>query len=448
MMNKIWFMEDTISLKQHIQGSWLYLCCFILVVLLPLVASAADEIKPGETLDLSRCIAIALRNHPTIKGAAGSLNASESRVSQARSGYYPQADLSSGYSRIHPSGASGNLGSVKTSYDEYRSSFILNGTIFDFGKTSAQTDVQSFGADAARADLDNTQSQIVLGVKQAYYSILQSMQSRDAYAQEVVQFRQHLDQAKGFYEVGIKPKIDVTKAEVDLSQARLNLLKADNALRIARISLNNAMGVPDAPGYEVNDSMAYQDYPIDLATALARGYEARPDLISATAKREAAERSIDLARTGYYPVLSGNAGYGWTGQDFPLDKQWTVGAALNFPLFNGFLTRSQVEEARANLIVAKANEDNIRQGIRFDVEQAYYTLKDTREGIVLAEVSVVQAKENRELAQGRYAAGVGNSIEVTDALTLEIDSKTAHINALYYYRLAIASLEKAFGVKQ
>ena len=218
--------------------------------------------------------------------------------------------------------------------------------------------------------------------------------------------------------MGTKPKIDVTKAEVDLSQARLNLLKADNALRIARISLNNAMGVPDAPVYEVKDSTAYQDYPIDLATALKRGYDARPDLVSATAKREAAERSIDLARTGYYPVLSGNAGYGWTGQDFPLDKQWTVGAALNFPLFSGFLTRSQVEEARANLDVAKANEENIRQGIRFEVEQAYYNLKDAREGIVLAEVTVEQAKENRELAQGRYAAGVGNSIEVADAVVI------------------------------
>jgi outer membrane protein TolC len=263
-----------------------------------------------------------------------------------------------------------------------------------------------------------------------------------------VQFRQHLDQARRFYEVGTKPKIDVTKAEVDLSQAKLNLLKADNALRIARITLNNAMGVPDAPGYDVKDSMAYQDYPIDLATALKRGYDARPDLASATAKREAAERSIDLARAGYYPVLSGNAAYGWTGQDFPMDKQWTVGAALNFPLFSGFLTRSQVEEARANLEVARSNEDNIRQGIRFDVEQAYYNLNDTREGIALAEVSVVQAKENRELAQGRYAAGVGNSIEVADAVVLEINSNTAYTNALYYYRLAIANLEKAMGVKQ
>jgi outer membrane protein TolC len=419
-----------------------------LIALLPLAASAAEEIKQGETLDLSRCIAIALKNHPTIKGAAGSFKASQSRVSEARSGYYPQADLSNGYSRIHPSGASGNLGSGKTTYDEYQSSFNLNETLFDFGKTSAQVDVQSFGADAARADLDNTTSLIVLGVKQAYYGILQSMQSRDAYSQTVVQFQQHLDQAKRFYEVGTKPKIDVTNAEVDLSQAKLNLLKADNALRIAKISLNNAMGVPDAPAYEVKDSTSYQDYPIDLATALKRGYDARGDLVSATAKREAAERSIDLARTGYYPVLLGNAGYGWTGQDFPLDKQWTVGATLNFPLFSGFLTRSQVEEARANLEVARANEEYIRQGIRFDVEQAFSNLTDVRERIVLSELTVKQAKENRELAQGRYAAGVGNTIEVTDALVLEINAKTAYINAMSDYHLAVASLEKAMGVNR
>jgi outer membrane protein TolC len=309
-------------------------------------------------------------------------------------------------------------------------------------------DVQALGADAARADLENTSSQIILGVKQAYYGILQARQSRDAYAEEVVQFQQHLDQAKRFYEVGTKPKIDVTNAEVDLSQAKLNLLKAENGLRIARITLNNAMGMPEAPSYEVKDTAGYQEYPIDLETALKRGYEARPDLASAKANREAAERSIDLAQTGYYPVLSGNAAYGWSGLNYPLNKEWTLGATLNFPLFSGFLTKSQVEEARANLEVARANEEFIRQGIRFDIEQAYSNLTLAREGIVLAEVTVKQAKENRELAQGRYAAGVGNTIEVTDALVTDINAKTGYITALYDFHLAVASLEKAMGVKQ
>jgi outer membrane protein len=448
MMKGNGHIDSFIPLINRIPSSWLYLCCFILVVLIPLAASAAEEIKQGETLDLWRCIAIALKNHPTILGAAGNLKASQSRVSQARSNYYPQVGASSAYSRNYFSGSSTTTLSGSNYYNEYQDSLNLNQTLIDFGKTSAQVDVQSLGADAARADLENSQSQIVLGVKQAYYGILQSTQSKDAYAEAVMQFQQHLDQAKKFYEVGTKPKIDVTNAEVDLSQAKLNLLKADNALLIARITLNNAMGVPDAPAYEVKDVTGYQDYPIDLASALKRGYDARPDLVSATAKREAAERSVDLARTGYYPVLSGNAGYGWNGQDYPLDKQWTVGATLNFPLFSGFLTKSQVEEARANLEVARANEEFIRQGIRFDIEQAYSNLTQAREGIVLAEVTVRQARENRELAQGRYAAGVGNTIEVTDALVTEINAKTAYINALSDYRLAVASLEKALGVSR
>jgi outer membrane protein len=240
----------------------------------------------------------------------------------------------------------------------------------------------------------------------------------------------------------------VTTADVDLSQAKLNLLKAENRVRIARITLNNALGVPDAPGYDIQDTMTYQDYPIDLETALKRAYEARPDLVSVMAKREAAERSIDLAYKGYYPVLTGNAGYGWLGQDFPLDKGWTLGATLNFPLFNGFLTRYQVGEARGNLEALKGDEAFIRQNIRFDVEQAFYNLKDVQEGIVLTELTVRQARENRELAQGRYATGVGNTIEVTDALVTEINAKTSSINALYAYRLAIANLEKAMGIRE
>ncbi|HVN70445.1 MAG TPA: TolC family protein [Desulfomonilia bacterium] len=107
-----------------------------------------------------------------------------------------------------------------------------------------------------------------------------------------------------------------------------------------------------------------------------------------------------------------------------------------------------VEEARANLEVAGANKELVRKGVRFDVEQAYYNLKDVRESISVAELTLTQAKENRELAQGRYASGVGNTIEVADAVVSEISAKTAYITALYNYHLAVASLEKAMGAKQ
>ncbi len=442
------FIGDPITSKRRAQRLMHTLAFICFVSLIPLTVSSADEIKPGETLDLKRCIAIALRYHPNLMSANGALYASRSRVFQAKSNYYPQVNWSNDYSRIHPAGGSGLIGNGDSAYDQYQSTVGLNQKLFDFGATSTQVKVNSLGADASQADLEDVSSQVILGVKQAYYGVLQTKQAKDAYAETVVQFQQRLEQARRFYEVGIRPKIDVTTAEVDLSQSKLNLLKAENAVRIAKITLNNAIGIPDAPGYEIQQIETFQDFSIDLETALKRGYEKRPDLISAMAKRDAAERSIELAQKGYFPVLTGSAGYGWLGQDFPLNSEWSYGATLSFPLFTGFLTRYQVEEARGNLDVAKGNEELVRQNVRYDVEQAFYNLRDAREGIVLAEVSVRQAKENREIAQGRYAAGVGNTIEVTDAVVAEINAKTSYINALFFYRVAVANLEKAMGARE
>ncbi len=143
---------------------------------------------------------------------------------------------------------------------------------------------------------------------------MQARRNRDVSADTVKQFQQHLDQAKGFYEVGTKPKFDVTKAEVDLSNAKLNLIKAENALRLAVVTLNNAMGVPEAPEYILDDNLSFQKYNITFEEALDKAYKNRPDLKSIIARRQAADKSIDLAKTGYYPVLTGNAGYNWSGE--------------------------------------------------------------------------------------------------------------------------------------
>jgi outer membrane protein TolC len=181
--------------------------------------------------------------------------------------------------------------------------------------------------------------------------------------------------------------------------------------------------------------------------ALDRAYTGRPDLKSIEARKMATERSIDLAKKGYYPVLTGNASYSRSGEGFPLDEGWSIGAAVTFPVFNGFLTRSQVEEAKANLDIINANEETLRQSVFLEVQQAYLNLTEAGDRIVTAELTVQQATENFEIATGRYAAGVGNPIEVTDAEVNLINAKTTHIQALYDYKIARASLEMAMGVR-
>jgi outer membrane protein TolC len=420
----------------------------LLLFILTPPAGAQELIGKGETLELARCIEIALKKHPGIQAAAYTLQAGESRVGQAKAGYYPHLSGSASYSRTDQTATAGRFStSGRSVYDSYGSSVALSQNLFDFGKTATQVKIQNLNLDASRSDFDTTNDQVVFGVKQAYYGLLLTQRNRDVAREVVGQFTQHLGRARGFFEVGLKPKFDVTKAEVDLSNAKLNLLKAENALRLARVTLNNAMGLPDAPDYEIRDSLAFQRVEVDLDQVMKKAYDRRPDLQSILAKKKSLDETITLQKKGYTPYVTGNAGYGWSGDSFPLDPGWSIGATLNIPLFSGFSTKYQVDEARANLDVLKANEEALRQGIFLEVKQAWLNLQEAADRIVAAEVIVRQAEENLELANGRYTAGVGSPIEVTDALVAESNAKTGFIAALYDYKMAQATLAKATGEK-
>jgi TolC family type I secretion outer membrane protein len=432
--------------------------------LIPLVSGAQEPIKSdgpikkGEVLTLNRCIDIALQQQPALVASQYNIQAGESRVGEAQSAYYPQLNVSGGYSRIKPlsggttssSSLSGNGSSVgSSSYDQYTGSATLSQTIFDFGKTPTQVRIQKLNLDASRSDYDATRAQTILSVKQAYYGVLQAQRNLEVAKETVSQFSEHLDQAKGFFEVGVKPKFDVTKAEVDLSNARLNQITAENTLRIARVTLNNAIGLPDAPEYSVEDSLAYVKRDFTLSQAISTAFKNRPELQANDLRVKASEKSIELAKKGYFPIVTGNAAYNRasTTEASFREEGWNAGVTVTFPIFSGFLTRHQVAESTALFNAAKANFDVLRQNVILEVQQAALNLRAAADRIPTAELAAQQATENLEIANGRYAAGVGNPIEVTDAQVLYSNAKTAYTQALYDYNVADANLDKAIGIK-
>jgi outer membrane protein len=419
-----------------------------LMLIMPFKAGADEIIKKGESLNMERCTEIALKMQPAISAAMSTADASRSRIGQAVANYYPQIDWTSSASRTSV-GTRTSFGFETRSviFNSYSTGVTLNQNIFDFGKTASQVKIQRLNYDSSLSDLENMSDQIIFNVKQTYYGVLQAKRNRDVASEAVKQFQQHLEQAKGFYEVGTHPKFDVTKAEVDLGNSKLNLITAKNAVRVAVANLNNAMGVPDAPEYIIEDNLTFKKYEMTFEDAISKAYQNRPDLKSIIAKRQAAERSVELAKKGYFPVLTGTAGYDYAGNTFPLQKGWNIGATFSFPIFNGFLTKYQVEESKSNLNVLRSNEESLKQTIFLDVQQAYLNLKDAEEKIPTAELTVQQAQENFEIANGRYAAGVGNPIEVTDAEVLLANAKLSYIQALYNYKVSQASLDKAMGIR-
>lgn len=423
----------------------------VLMVLLimfgwPVVAQTAEPIHKDEVLTLKRCVEIGIMQHPSLAAYRSIVRASKERIGQAESGLYPQVDFSGGYSRIDPvANIPDNPDSSKT-FNQYSASLNLRQLIYDSGKTSTLADIERNSSAAAVSDLANIEQQVIFNIKQSYVKLLRAKRNRDVAIDTIKKFEKHLEQAKGFFEVGSKPKFDVTKAQVDLSNAKLDLIVAENSLRSARLTLNNAMGVPESPPYDVQDNLMFEKYVISQEQAVATAFEERYDLKALLARRRVAQQAIELANKDKAPLVSGNASINKAGDSFPLDDGWSVGINVTVPIFNGYRTSHKQAEAKAALDNVMAKEQELRQGIILEIQQAMLNLAESEERITSAELIVRQATENYEIATGRYTAGVGSPIEVTDAEVSLASAKLASISALYDYKVARLNLEKAMGM--
>lgn len=422
---------------------WKIVFVVFVIVLSSGSAHAAEIIARGDTLTVQSCIDIARKNHPSLAAASGTVRLFESKIGQARAGYYPQITFQSSYSRIGPPPDS----FINEPYNYYSNTLNLNQMLFDFGKTSNLVDIRKLSKQSAEADLQDTSAVIILGVKEAYYSFLKAKMSEKVALETVNQFREHYEIAKTFFATGKSSKIDVTSAEVNLSNARIQLISAQNALRIARVNLNKAMGVISAPEYDIQEEFHLEQSDISFEAALEQAYKNRPDVLSTSLKKDALQQTIDFNKKDYLPVLSGSAGYGYAGEDSSIDKSWNVGIALTVPLFTGLSTKYAVDEARANLDIAAANEEVLRQNVHLEVQSVWLNRREAFERIEASRVIVRQAEEALELARGRYATGVGSSIEITDALIKLNNAKMTYITALSDFSVAQARLDKAMGAK-
>lgn len=404
-------------------------------------------IKAGDPLDLDRAIEIGLKMNPAITGYHYAMKAREAQVGQARAGFFPSIDGNASFTRNF---------SVNNTNDPYYTSYLdhynqnvasvsLKQMLFDFWRTPTSYSISKLNLEASRRDIDNSVNTVVNTIKSAYYGVLKAKRSRDVNLEIVDQYVKHLRIAAIFFEAGKKPKYDVTKAELDLSNAKLGLIGAENDYKVAWVNLNNAMGVDGDAEYAIRDSLGYEKYEITLEDALKAAYQARPDLKSLEAQRESAERSVARAKQEYYPQINGNAQYNFVGSQYPLGQGWYAGVGLTVNLFDGLSTTNKVAEALANKQSVDAKISAMKLQIMLDVKQAWLGLIKARQTIDTTNVQIKQASENLEITNLRYEAGLADPLEVTDATVSYSQAKLANISALFDYKVARANMEKAMG---
>jgi outer membrane protein len=413
-----------------------------LITLFPILQAQAEP-----KLSLQDCIDTALKNQPTLKAAQAGVAAGRGREEQARAPYLPQITASTGYSENRQLG-----GGLPSTTKSYTTTLSANQMLYDFGKTGNAFDAARYGLRSTELDEDRVVQDVVLDVKQAYFGLLQAKHLITVAQKTLEQTESHLKQARAFFQAGSKPKFDVTRAEVEVNSAKLSLINAKNTARIRTIALYNAMGIEPGGDISIEDILSASVEVPSYDQAKENALKNRPDMRKTEADIEAARSRVKAAESDYYPTLSANGAYNWahgTSSMGPfqgdVQNSWNAGIMLSLPLFEGGLTKGKVSEARANLLIAEAQRDTLRQSILIELSQAYADLESAKVRIDVMQSSLQKARENLYIAQGRYEAGVGPYIEVTDAQVAAVNAETDHVQAQYDYQLAVARLLKAIG---
>src|SRR5262249_21557151 len=260
----------------------------------------------GPVLTLDQAVANGLEYHPSIKQAFERIGAQAADLRQQLAAYYPIITVNNQGSRSNQSGGS-NVASVPNDFIQF--SPALNMILYNFGKREGTVQSARETLDATRYNLKTTADTVVLGVKQAYYSYLQA-RALPRVARETVRDRDLIvQQARAFFEVGTRAKIDVARAEANLYNAQSGLIGAQNTIRVAWVTLKNAMGLPDLPDNVVVSDLTPEQvqsyssatFSLSLDQSRKQAYEIRPELKSFDAQLRAQDQVIATNRRGHLP---------------------------------------------------------------------------------------------------------------------------------------------------
>lgn len=399
--------------------------------------------SPGPTWTLGQVVEIALARHPHVSQADADTAAAAARRGQALSTYYPSITLSAGASRSRTFSSS-----VNDSVDskDLFAQGSLNQLVTDFGRREARAGQAGSLLEAAREGGRSVRQNVAFNAKTAYFDVLRAGRILSVNRETVAQRESLLRQASAFYEAGIRARIDVSRAEASLFQARADLTASENDLRVARLTLLQRMGVDGPPDYALADALATETIEGTIDGWLREAEETLPDLRAARERERAAEEALRAARAEhYYPVLTGSGSYGYRGDGFPLRDEYTLQALLSYPLFTGFLTREKVREAEAGVASAKAGVTDLRRLVRLQVSKSAFSMREASERIEARRKEVDAARENLRLARGRYEVGAGDIIEMTDAQVQAAQAEATLVDAQYDLSVQTAALLRAIG---
>jgi outer membrane protein TolC len=301
---------------------------------------------------------------------------------------------------------------------------------------------------AAQLTYSDTLDAITLIVGNAYLQIIQEGSRINAEEAQVQNAQAVYNQALDQLRAGTSPKIDVTRSGVQLHTEQYNLSIARNNFAIAKLNLSRAIGLALGQAFDLADELPYADIsPGTVEDALNSAYKSRHDFRAALSSVKSAQARLSAARGERYPVLAASGNYGVQGPTFARSHgTFIFQAGVSVPIFTGGRIKGDITEAEADLHQRKAEAENLRGQIDYDVRTAFLNLQAAKEQVEVARQNIELANENLSRSQERFAAGVTDSVEVVQAEQSLASANDQYISSLYSHNLAKLQLARALGL--
>lgn len=405
----------------------------------------AGSVEKNIDMTLDNCIRLALGNNPQINAAFQDILASDARIKQVWSNYFPTITWQTGYTKLKQLQLSDALGR-NLEFNYYLLGQVsLQEMLYDFGVTQNQATIRKLDYEAYKKTFEATVNDVIYQTKDAYYNVLFAYEAKRVAQDTVDKYQLFYNQARAFYTTGMNPKVDVTIAETNLSSAKLKLIQAENAVNLAIAKLNNVMGVPYIERYDVLDRLQYKPINLTFEQAIDTARDSRPELKLAEIRVEGTNQTVKLTKKSYFPTISLEGQYQRGGKSWNSNYGYNFGAYLTFPSINAMLIRNEIKEAKYLYDKELANARNTQNAIYLEIQNAYLQLEEKKNQLPVAILQVKQAKENYELSYGRYRVGEASPTELKDAENSYEQAQLTYYTALYEYNSAKALLEKSIG---
>lgn len=408
--------------------------------------------SPAAPLGMAQAVEQALARNPSLGAQEAQSRASEESRKSRRGAFGPKLGMT--YSAVKQENKSEPSTTRPPEFGTYAWGVEVSQPVFQGFRILANYQKAALQAESDRASLRNAELSMTEQVQTEFLACLAADENVKSESDALARLRDQLRITRAFHEVGLRPRLDVLQAEVDVSQAENILLQVQNNRDTAYARLNTLLGLPAVAGTAISGRLAHVPFRLSLEECLARAYAARPDLFVAAKAVEMAEKDQRIAQADYYPQIEAYYNVTQRGNSPDLQKvgnnssrssTWEVGVTASWNVFQWGVT--YYDDKRAGWLVTRMRqeEENLKLNVGYEIKSRLLAVREAEKRIGVAEKGVTQAREAYDAALARYQEQVGTNFDVLNASSNLTRAQASLTSARADYLTALSQIYVAMG---